>query len=147
LQDLKRQQGIRAHESGEVFAGEIAKLGAGMGDCGERVRFIADQAGKSQQRTSGGLEGEDLGACGCGHGKRGRTGLENVEARRRVSLTKEDTIFVARDGRGLAVQTLDELRICDKRGWVEIHLRPPGMKTRGTGTAMRTGMGFMVCWL
>jgi limonene-1,2-epoxide hydrolase len=64
------------------------------------------------------LKGQDfVRSCG-GHGEHGIARLEDVKAKRGVSLAEEDALFCAGDGDGLLLERLDERRIGHECGWI-----------------------------
>jgi len=59
LQDFERHEGVVLHEGGEAFSCDEAELGAGVGDGGEGVGLVADQAGKSKQGAGDCIDAND----------------------------------------------------------------------------------------
>ena len=80
LEDFEGHQGIALHEGIEVFAGNEAESGTGLGGCGEGVGLIADQGGQAEERAGDGADGDDGVGAVRSHGERDFAFVEDVEA-------------------------------------------------------------------
>ena len=110
------------HEGGEVFAGDETELSAGMGEGGEGVRLVADEAGEPEQRTGDGLDRDDGLGQFRNHGECDVTGVEDVETGGDLTLTEEDALFSAGNEGGFLLERMEQFRIGYESGGVELQL-------------------------
>lgn len=110
------------HEGGEVFAGDETELSAGVGEGGEGVRLVADEAGEPEERAGDGIDRNDGLGQFRNHGECDVTRVEDVETGGELSLAKEDALFVAGNEGGFLLERLEQFRIGYESGGVELQL-------------------------
>lgn len=121
LQDLEGQHGVRLHERDELGAREKADPRPGQPNRRERVGLVANEAGKTEERTAFGLNGEDRRAPVRGHAERGFAFVKDEEARGGIVLVKQDAVGVADNRRGVLAERANQLRIGEKRSGIKRH--------------------------
>lgn len=137
LEDLEGQELVAGHEGKELFAGDVAEFGAGVGDGGEGIWLVADEAGKAEDGAGVRLEGEKLFALRGVHGEGCVAALEDVETVGIVALLEQDAEVVAHDGGGFWLESVEEFGIGVKCGGVESHVQSPGRGIWGGRVRLR----------
>jgi len=122
LEDFQRHERVILHEGVEAFPSDEAESRSRLGACGEGVGLVADEGWEAEQGAGDGADGDD-GVSDIGsHGEGDFAFVEDVEAFRGIALEEKDSVVVAQDRDRALLQRLNEFRISDERGCVQLQL-------------------------